>query len=187
MATVTTTLTPDPRLFLYEGMPDAARQSSVAPVGEVEFIVHDESIASVGAGDNQAIDITCECPVNYAYALLDLSASISGVPTGNTNNWSTALTAFVSDSGFADRTFEWYLCMDNHGVSTNATNKQFRAYCPQRLPSIVVAGIQPQLQIQSFNTTAADSGYNLNLYARFLQFNVNQQHHFEVNTPIPTR
>lgn len=188
MAIVVTSFTPQPEYFPYTGLPDVYIPETSQAKGEVIFKLADGSVAATGAGDNQAIDIDCLLPGDYGYVLIDLAFSINTTAIGGDVEWADDLMCWFQDDQGANgsRMFEYAVGLHAEGQSQSITDRPWKAYRPLNMPTMVVTG-QPLLTIQALNRTAQTDLCQLNLYARFIQYTVTQQHHAQVNTPIPMR
>ncbi len=192
MAVVTTTITPALRYFPYSGLPDSYKERSPFPRGELTFVADTEAIALTGAGDNQNLRIRCTLPQGFAYVLADLAFDVFAAVAGDANNFPVNATAFIVDSSVAgqDRTYRTDFSMISESSSLTPGNL-IKTYRPVNQGGKVIRcapGQTGEMRLDAFNLTANDGAYTLHtFFARFLQYDIEQAHHYQVNSPVPTR
>lgn len=193
MAVITTTFTPEPSPDPYSGVSQLIIDNSDVSRGEIVFSVFDGAVALSGVGDNQFITITCLLPLNYSYTLADFFLSITST-AGETNGFDDALACrLLDDNTGTDRTFAFML--PNHAgpiANFSAGLKEVLTYCLDCFPTQLLKSAGQgalNLNVQCFNATANDAAYEVNFYARFQQFDINQALNAQVNrqTPVRTR
>jgi len=123
---------------------------------------------------------------NYAYSLLDVYLQIQP-GAGATNNFGNQANGQWADAVVgADRKLVTNFELHNEGVALSSA-VELRQYTAVRTPQIVLlpalAAEQCQLNVAIYNATANDGAYSVDFIARFLQFGVEQAHHYRVNTP----
>lgn len=182
MATDTTTVNPTQTRFSYAGIPAIPADLSPVPRGEIRCYATG-GIAAPGAGDNQQFVINIDLPVNSAYAVADYAVRLlSG--DANFNFPASLLGAFTNDVAAA--TVNVPIDMRS-SAEFSTVGLAGRIYTPVRVPTIVMlpATAQSQVQLHSsaYNTTADDVPYSYVIFARLLEFAIEQSHRWEVNTP----
>ncbi len=147
---------------------------------EVDF-----DVAATGAGDTSRVIISCVLPQNFSYVMCDTALSLRPISAG-TNNYDNQVNVNVTDSdGGTDRTWSWRTVLASDGEVINNT-LHWKYWRPLNLPTMTILtapGQQASATLVAMNETANDVAYKGNLVVRFLAFDVNQVHHWAVNTP----
>lgn len=190
MADITTTFSITPQLLGFSGLDEAMRNNSQVPRQEVIYNVLDGDIPLTGVGDNQIISITTALPSGYAYVLAEVSMMLSAA-SGTTNGFADTFAGFVVD-GVSGRNFQRFFEMTAPGliIAGPQTALPARCYSPRNLPQVVILPPEGEVSLMALlikNATAGDVAYKLNFFARFLMYDVNQAHHWAVNTPTLVR
>jgi len=181
MAVVTTTVTPTPMLNPFQGLGDMGLDRSRVPRADVVFSEKNTLIASPGAGNNSRIHVSCILPPNFAYAVAEIDVLVYGAPS----TWNATGAAQMSIAGGATIPME----LLSHGVSDANANGRNVYHCPTISKAMVVPNDQSisslllVLDNQSDNSVAAA----LTFYVRFYQYNIEQVHHYNPNSPQLTR
>ena len=116
MATVDTTFTPTADVFPYQGPPDVNRRLTGIPRAEVYYYLDNESIAAVGAGDNQRMNVLIDLEESFTYVMVGLAMYVYN-PTG-TYNFETDSFAWLTDTGVtASRTWRYDMRLQSAGVT----------------------------------------------------------------------
>lgn len=189
MATVTTTLTPTQDYFPLTGPGDIDRSQSAIPRVEVRCQVSSGIVPATGAGDNQQLNIPINLSADYAYVLLEAHMRINR-GSGNCN-WDNVLTGYWSDQA-AGGTITVFVPVEmvSQGQSMYA-GVAFKGWVLSRVPQLVMMPASPsstpQFFVSPYNSTANDSEYTVNFFARFTQYSITQAQYFAVNTPSAVR
>lgn len=189
MALIPTSFNLTPRYFPYSGLSDPARDLSHVPSGEVRFFATSESIPAPGVGNNNQLIVICQCPLNSAYVLIDLSLRISAV-SGDVE-FDDQMTALLADTGeAATRTYAIPIPFDSAGQAANQA-LEMKIYTAPVIPQVVVVPGSPSaaanLTIGAYNTTVDGDAHVMTFFARFLRYGIEQAHHYAVSTPQPVR
>lgn len=189
MATELTTLTPNNLVFPWT-FPRQGRRELVTPRAEIRNVIDGSSIAATGVGDNQMWTIVVNLPENYAYTLLDYSVSIRG-DTATANNWGQVQNVKLQN-GNTDATsdYEYRLQAYNDGPEINGTElKYMRTFWLRSQPEMILVSTTNNVKLRSsqYNTTANDQAYTIYCLVRWLQYDLSDAYHSDVNTPILTR
>lgn len=192
MATITTSLTPSPRFFPYQGISDPNRDQSVVPRGELVFSGQREAITDGGVGNDQLLAINCQLPQNFSYVLTDVGLTIEMVDVGDTCLWDETVQLTALD---AQTVANRFLTTPYPGISTGnflelegAAGRQVYAF--NSLPRFVIlppAGDNASVLISAGNPTLNDNSSTATFLVRVLMYDISQAYHYEVNTPIPVR
>lgn len=189
MTIIVTTQAPLQRYFPFTGASDLERARTEIPMREVRCISpRVNTIPTTGVGDNQQLDVDIILDRNYAYVLSDLFLRISA-DTGDTNNWGAVVNASWRDA-FTGAMVFIPMEMVSEGIAI-VRDKQHRVYSITRNPQIVMipnrADANPYLEIGAYNSTSNDVEYTTGFFARFMQYGIEQAHHYAVSTPTPVR
>lgn len=188
MATTVTTLVPRMDLFGFTSLPGGAQERSAIPRQEVVFNIIDGDITVAAGGADQSLTITCNLPINFAYALMDVHLGINGADAAD---WSNTALGVWTDGDSSDRTIAALFEGTSKGVSQN-TSSSFGAVTRQYTfgdkPGIILLPKnEPKLVVKVSNATIDGALMNCHFMARCLMFDISQAHNWEVNTPIPVR
>lgn len=186
MALVVTTFTPLPELFSYSGLPDVITERSQFPRGEVAFNIFAGAVDAPGAGDNARISIQMSLPPGYAYVLREAHYSLAA---SDTEDWEAVAPLTFDNASSGDATWQAPIELFSEAKGTSR-----RIYTKQSdlkqvvLPGGPTPGITSML-VSITHTNQNDDGLAVTVFAtvRFLQFDIEQAHHFEVNQATPVR
>lgn len=180
MATVTTSFAPEPQMFAYVTETGDVLDRTNLPRAEIIHSVVAGAVPASGVGDDQVVAISFNLPQNFTYVMVDCYAAIVGVDAGN---WSaTALgTNIQSDLPLFQTWFE----LTSTGVTGINATSLARAYNAPRLPRGLMRGATSgaNASITMRNAIVNSSAMTVNVYTRFLMFDVDQFHNVLVNTP----
>jgi hypothetical protein len=195
MAEVSTTIPLVNRLRTYTGIgADPNRNDTPVPRGELRCAAHDASIAAVGAGDTQVVFIDCLPPVNFAYVLASVSIAVKPASAAHANNFLNVANGYLANSdSSALATYEDYFALTSPGKSYDAfTGGALKVFQPVDLPGTVLlqrndSDRSARVWFGMENDTANDVAYLLTFLSRFYVYDLEQAHHYGINTPILTR
>lgn len=185
MAVVVTTFTPNPQPFAFTTAPGDLINRTALPRAEIIHAVSAGEIVAAGVGDSQLLNVRIELPQNYTYVCVDVALAITGVDAGDWN----ANALFTIGRG----DFQQWMSLESPGVTvygTGAASQIARAYkVPARLPKGLVLGAPTgsNSTINVENGNLNGTAMEVRFYSRFLQYDIDQFHHVEVNTPSLTR
>jgi len=187
MATVTTTITPTPVPFPYSGLPDVISERTGIPRGEQSFNENGTAITLAGVGDVQQLIVNCNLPPGYAYVFRECNAF--NLATDATDWDSTAYLGFTDSLTGGEQSFKIAVEMASSGATQFGTRKIINSPIEPFRQVILPANGTSQIQAQLIWTNAVTNGAVGSLFfsCRFLQFDIEQAHHYAVNYPIPTR
>ncbi len=194
MALVTTTVTPSPRSFGFTGIGHEDPKDAI-PRAELVYSFLDETIDSTGVADLMRLQVDIRLPQSYSYSLVDFALSIKGDQTDMTAKIPTGVTWQLFDAVTAAKQLALYSAEAPSiaGVLPVNANVGFDAriqYSVPHKPKMTWV-LQPgedgrcliNLTALDLNTAASEASG----YFRFLQYDVDQAHHWAVNTPSLTR
>lgn len=188
MATTTTNLTPAAELFGFTGLPGALQERSAVPRQEVIFNIIDGDITVAAGGADQDLSITCNLPVNFSYALMEVHLAINGADAAD---WGNSALAIWTDGDATDRTIACLFEGTSKGVagtSSSSFGALSRQYTFADKPTVILLPAnEPKLVLKVANSTIDGAAMNTHFMARMLMFDIDQAHHWEVNTPMPIR
>lgn len=191
MAQILTTITPQPTIFPYEDMDDIVRPRTDVPRAHVLFDVRTSVIDGAGVGDNQAVQIICDLPVNFSYVLTDFFCSIHNDVAAATNNFENIAVCNLNNGqndALRDYTILNAIVSPGAGFLNLKLIKSYKwvgalpKFLLQPKPTAIV-----RLVFEFNNQTDDDSDYKMNASIRFLQYDINQTFHQQTNTPSLTR
>lgn len=155
------------------------------PRSEIIYAGENEIVTLGGVGDEQRLDITCDLPQNFSYALAELHADIS-TAGGTTNTWDVDAIAFIVDATGPDRTVNVSMPVTAGGVVDDIVLPR-RVY---KLENPMKAVLVPppnstgaKLGITFNNDVQGAVGALVTFFIRFYQYDIEQAHHYAVNTP----
>lgn len=188
MALTTTTVNPTLEPFPYAGMPERQRGQTPIPSREMRCYTRDKSITAGGAGNEQRLVVQLDLPPNYAYVLVDLSCMLG---LAGSINWDAVIQGYLQD-GLTTVKSRIPMELFSHGITEyTAAGSERRVWIPEDIPRATlipsVAGEQVRLHLETINSTQNDGAASFTFYARFLEFTIEQAHHWQVNTPEPVR
>lgn len=191
MAATVTTIAPPPLLFSYTGLPAGDLRLNL-PRAEVHFGGPQLSanVTVAGAGDDQRIDITCTLPLGYAYVLRELHLSMVNDDAADWED--NGFTTWQNSTTEADRST--FVPMGIHSTGGGANGpagfrvKNWTLVDPIRQvvkPAVGNQGLEFFLSLQ--NPVIDGAAGFVHFMIRFLQYDIEQAHHYAVNNPIPVR
>lgn len=182
MALITTTFTPDAITQPFTIFPEPITRFSAMPRAEVHYDIIGGSVTLSGVGDQQAIEVLCFLPVNFAYAIVDLFMDLCIAGTA-ANTWDRSARCSFNNANVG-RTIS-VIFPAQAAEDSNTVNSQCLQWVPSTLPKIVQAappGINdPFLHVGIENSELNKGAGTFNFFARFLQYDIEQWHHAEVN------
>lgn len=197
MTLTTTTLAPKAELVPFiSPVPSQDLWNSIIPRGEIIFSEIGTAIITGGAGNEQRIVITLNLPAGYAYAFREFSFYLEDVDdAGDVNDWDdTGSFAIQSDSTSATASkWVWYGQITKPAVAGHSTiillNGTYQLGYPEESLSkiIIPAKAGAKASVQLFNVVQDGGAMYSNLYARFLQYDLNQAYRSILQTPVPVR
>jgi len=186
MATITTTITPDPDPFQYQGLGDSIDSwASNRPSAEVLFLDPGSAVTKGGVADDQRLLIQCFLPRSFAWVLTELNFRMTAT---DANDWDSVARAFLQD-GTAAPSWSSNIRIQNDGVSHNSSLALTRSYFGTQLPKKVVipSADDGLLEIKLFNVNLDGVAATIQFFARFLRYDLNQAYLWGVNTPALIR
>lgn len=178
---------------------DAVRLPLIAPVGEPDiwwsnypkaelvFVLFGAPVTLATGGDTQNLTITCPLPVSYAYTLADVTMLIHGA---NADDWYEAALLELVDKTPVPT---WGLDMQFQSTAIGGlgnTPNTSRNYGLQVQPpgkTLLATSPGAGLTMVVTNDVIDGSALQVNFYARFLQFDLNQGFRTSINSPVLTR
>lgn len=182
MATTTTTSTPDPRVFSFSGLPPlrSLEQSSL-PRGYVSFEDGSAAITVAGAGEDQIWRINTDLPIGFAYVLAEVHIWLNGI-IADLADWDNAVNGeLLFDSPLRSVQFDGLATEDTFG----STTVDRRVYTFPDLPqSILLASdTSSTVGFRVGNHTVDGPAMQGGFFIKFLQYDIEQAHHYGIHTP----
>ena len=184
MATTTTSLTPAASIFQYQGMPDILGERTRIPRAEINFNLDEAVVTVAGAGEDQALIITCVLPPGFAYAMREVHV---GLKTANGDDWDNTAWGQMANGAGATRTLFAPIQFASNGTSRGITRRIWVVSEYVKQVMIPVPGDGPEMGFSVSNTTIDGAAGTVSFFAAFLQFDIEQAHNFAVNNPLPIR
>lgn len=184
MADIDTTFTLAPEIFPFSGVPTESSGIPV-PLREYRFTLLAGAIALTGVGENQNVVAAMTLPTAYAYSMQDLHVQLVPVDVADANNMPQSCLGTFRDGG----TTRVHMELHNKAMVIGGGGAQQRVYAPVDMPKVVLLPGTPDDSVSFlvlvYNTTANTHAYTMGVYARFLQYTLDQARHWAVNTPSP--
>lgn len=180
----------EPSLFAYEGVKPVG---SEVPRQELRFSILNGVVdAPAMATDTQTVEIICRVPRNYAYVLAEVHLAISGQ---DAFGWASSAFATMDDgSAASDRTYVAPMEGVSNGFTWNLVGGSAKTRKAWDWPCLLKGTVIPNpgsidtgLNVHAGNASGSASLISLGFYARILMYDIEQAHHFAVNTPTPVR
>ncbi len=192
MAIVALTLPYTQTIFPFQGLSEVPRERSDVPRSELICQLQGAAVASGGVGDSTHLSLTASLGQNFSYVMVDFYLGIFGQTAAASVDYedlaSMNLNNAVSGIG---RDYAMLSSPFSRGEQNfGGTNVRMKTYQLDRYENIVVLAPpsrQAGLTVSIFNPTLDDQDYSVNSMVRFLVYDVNQTHHYQVNTPVVVR
>lgn len=190
MAETVTVFSPLPMSFPFLGLDQLGIDRSNVPRAEIVYTGLNQVITAGGVGNTQRVAIACAFPRNFSYGLAEVHVSIN-VATGQTMSWNLNGVCIVVDASTADgRTLSIPLPMLANGIADAGNKPQVLYNLDADLKTVVVP--QPnttgaQLSFGSDNPVENAPEATMNFFIRLYQYDIEQAHHYAVNTPTLVR
>lgn len=182
MATTTTTTDPDPVSFPFTGLPGLrVLEQSPIPRGFVSFENSSVTIAVAGAGEDQTWRINFILPIGYAYILTEVHIQLQGA-IAEMADWDEVMNGELNwQAGPRAIPFDGVSLGDTMATTT----LDRRVYTFSDLPKtiMVVDDAASQAGFRIGNHTVDGLAMSGSVFGRFLQFDIEQAHNWEVHTP----
>jgi len=197
MAAEITSIVPLPTVFGFTGLPENFQTESFIP--RAEFLFANQTTIPVPQlpQDNQVARFELELPFGFAYVAVELTLQVSdlGGDFGHSLEWSHAAGMFLRDApSFGDASFTSdQVGLRNAAQVTGADPDDgingTVIYQFLQMPTVVAIAREPHALCQVTVSCLANDGPEVlaRLFARFLQYDVRQAHHYQVNMPSLTR
>lgn len=190
MADVTTVIAPKTTVIPYTGIVEPAVNQTRFARAEVRFTARDEAVAATGGGDNQLLAIRMNLPAGFAYVMTDYTMAIDNAGAGSLTWPSLGYMTTFDALAPANRTVDIQTPITSNGVMKYSSAGEIEVFAPSNLWRGVIIPIetsQTRVQVNHYNTTDAGVAVNIDVAARFLQFDINQAWDTAVNSSIPVR
>lgn len=191
MATVDVSLTPIETIFPFTGITEVVRDRSEVPRAELFYSLLSGSIAAAGAGDDTRVNVAVTLPRNFAYVLIEANVYLDQA-AGTTFGWDSDIYGSLTDGNSTTRLYNYNFFLEGSSVMIDTQQDRPRKVYQllgNQVPNIVCLPREGGQAIcsLSFGSTGQNVQTNAQLFLRFLQYDVTQAHHFDVNTPTFTR
>jgi hypothetical protein len=193
MATTTTALTPQGRIFPYISLAETQRVYTGIPRSELIFLENTAAITVAAAGALQEVTITCDLPRGFGYVLIEANMNLSFDAILEANDWADVATCQLKDVHPSPKFTAWMEFSNPTTLLLQAASSSSKTYqVINPLQKVVVCdGASPGLDGRFFvrltNPVIDGIVGSIDFMARFLKFDLNQSYHSAVNTPVPVR
>lgn len=182
MATTTTTTDITPTYFPFTGLPgieDLA--NSWIPRGYLVFEDSSVAITVAGAGEDQIWRIEMDLPIGYAYVLVEAHVQLQGA-IADLAGWDLVMGGELVSPG-RSIPFDGLASPDGDVMVTTALDRRFFSF-PDLSTTIMIASDGSATTIFRIgNHTTDDAAMTGSVFARFLQYDIAQAHHFQIHMP----
>lgn len=191
MATITTSLAPNPRRFGFTNLPTLSQEESPVPIAELVFTTQFSAVTLSGVGDDQLVKLTCNLPVGFTYVLIDCRMDLQVANDSDMADWDTIAYGLISTAASGSQYRSPF-----QGISRGLISALDGGLPPRSmfqfvsLPSQVIipsGQAEATIVVTIANAVQNSSAGFFTSFVRVLQYNVSQAHHYQVNTPIPVR
>lgn len=195
MATTTTEFNPNPIRFSYIGLPPDSDVTSPIPKAEINFIINAGVVTAAASGEDQEYMIHCALAPGYAYVLMNVNMYILAASVADSADWEDNANAWTSNAnvhgGQPDFVGRYLSGLRLEGITTNPGNglglKTYQVGNVTNNIILPLRGYPGALHISNINDTIDGGALTMYFVARFLEFDLQQAHHWAINTPWPTR
>jgi len=188
MAIEFTTISPEPRPFAFTGFDETVTRG--ADVARAEIVYTGNATIPVPAvGDTQALVLDIKLPKSFCYVLLDVSLLIQ-TQSVSIDDWPDSGTYTQRPGGEPVTDFKFSGGLEASGntiISDTSSQKSWRLPNKPSYVLIPSVGLDGVVSIR-ITTKAIDLPQaSFDFYVRFLQYDINQAHHWAVNSPAYVR
>ncbi len=178
----------NPFRFGFTNLPDPISEKSAIPRAELFYIVNRSKNPNNVAAGSDVIQIVCELPQAFAYVLSEVHCRLA--TSGADEAWDVDMQADIADNKFFNQS-DVLVPFVGHSSADIQAGTQPRDYVfMDNIPKTVIICQPGQEGRAIFNVNRTGDTLaigNLSFFCRVLQFDVDQAHRYEVNTPIPVR
>lgn len=169
---------------------------TIIPRAEVIFSQIGKAITTGGAGNEQRVVITLNLPAGYAYAFREFSFYMEDVDdAGDMNDWDDTASLSIQNNAASAGASQWVWfgqitkpAIAGHSTVTLLNGTWQLGYPEESLSKIIIpAAMGAKASVSIFNVTQDGGAMYSNLYARFMQYELNQAFRSILQTPIPVR
>lgn len=178
-----------PEIQPYTGLGQLTQDRSAIPRAEVFVGGLDIDITAGGVGNTQRFTLGMHLPRNFAYVLAEINVVIE-VEAGLAMTWDAYGAGELSNGPDQDRSHATPISLESPGVSDSTGNPR-RIYTAPHPPKYLVLPPEnkpgPYFALVWGNSTTDAPAAVSSFLIRFYQYDVEQAHHFAVNSPSLTR
>jgi len=190
MAIVTTQAAPDIQRFAFQGLDEIKRPRSEVPRAEVFYNLIEFEVPQPGAGNTQQLQITCVLPQAFTYAISEIHLRVLQGGAQGQEEGLDSVCRGVFQNAILESEASFQLTFG--GVSTGISAGVVRLYnFNDDLPKALMlphVPAQPGAIILIVNSDIDDGdAWTVEFFMRTLQFDIDQLHYWQVNTPTPIR
>lgn len=160
------------------------------PMAELNFVSVGGTLTEAAAGQDQCAIIACNLPKGYAYIFAGAEMDIQEAEAGDIADWNLDWRSYLLNTGTAGGE-QWLagIKMTGDRAYNFSATLQGRIFKAQPISKVVIPVYDTDAlyQVQGCNVTIDGGPMTLYFLATFLQFDLNQAHHWAMNTPIPVR
>jgi len=188
VALESTVIIADPRPFAFTGFDELNTRGSEVARAEIVY-TGTVTIPQPAGGDTQSINLQIDLPKSFCYVLLDLGLLIQA-PTDKIDDWPDNGSYIQRPGGEPATQFKFTAGLDATGVTIISDTSSQKHYSLLNKPSYVLipsVGLDGIVRITITNKGIDGPATTFEFYVRYLQYDINQAHHWAVNSPAYVR
>lgn len=174
--------------FPYIGLMSGDYAQTFIPKSEVLFSLSAGTIVVAGAGEDQQVRVTCNLPRGWAYVFLEATLRITNADVAD---WDDCASSEMKDNDSGTVNFITHMTMcTGAGIAHASTTQPIKTYHvmnPINKVFLCNGAGDGRLRFVLHNLVIDGAAGTCDAYARFLRFELNQAHHYAVNTPVSVR
>jgi len=191
MALVIQDVTMEGSYVPFERPPQNLTLWSAIPRGLQSFIVDNQQLDLIAAGDDALLNLKATLPPNFAYVMMDLNLTLAMVQAGGGNGWDPTynlnLQNFYRAEGLSVALSGNWVQSFLGAAQDTSTRSSSNTQAFPSFPIIGTPGTTGVLiNISTFNnTTTARAVGTIDCYISFWQFDLEQIRKYPINSPFP--
>lgn len=184
MATTSTTFTVAEARFGFISEIVNISESPI-PKAEIIYAITGGTVTAAAAGEDQEMIIFCPLRQGYAYVLTEMEMLFREAEAGDIGDWDASMTATTTNGAWvAANRFDGGIAVNN---STSLQDRTFKCAQPTQKIIIPTGPAAANLFIRGWNTSIDGGPMTVNFLARFLEFDLQQAHHWAIQSQFPVR
>ncbi len=182
MATTTTTTDLTPEYFAFSGLPPLeSLENSPFPRGYTVFEDSSVAITVAGAGEDQIWRIEADLPIGYAYVLVEAHVQLQGA-IADLAGWDTAMGGEIVSPG-RSIPFDGLASPDSDIMATTALDRRIFSFPDLSTTILIAEDTTATMILRIGNHTTDDGAMTGSVFIKFMTYDIEQAHHFQIHTP----